>query len=115
MICTGRRWSEDGYSITPAIAPKDIYIPLPRKGAALKYIIAEIGNETRAVVFSDSFTHSTVASRLGFKQGEPVSAGFIELGTDGKVNCFGKSLSLHLMSRKQDSAFITRELAASNE
>jgi hypothetical protein len=78
----------------------------------MKYIIARRNGEEVPVVFSSSLTHATVASRLGFRGPDLVSAGFVSLDKDAKINCYGKSISLHLRSRPEDSDVIGRELAS---
>ena len=76
----------------------------------MKYIIAKISGEERVVLFSDSFTHSIMAARLGFKKESLVSAGFVSMEPDGAISAFGKSLSLHIRSRECDGEIIMKEM-----
>ena len=76
----------------------------------MKYVMAKKEGEAIPVIFSQAFTHSSIAERLGFSSKELVSAGFISLDAAGNIICFGKSLSLHMRSRPEDSDIITREL-----
>jgi|DEB19_MinimDraft_3_1074340.scaffolds.fasta_scaffold228570_2 hypothetical protein len=69
-----------------------------------KYIIFEGKN---AVVFSYLIKHSDIAS--GSNLGRPTSAGFVTI-EDGKVETFGESLSLLLVSRIEDAAIIQNQI-----
>jgi len=74
-----------------------------------KYVIVNGGmfwNET-AIVFDKEISHE-------FFEGRAVSAGFVEFGKtkDGKIEvcAYGKSDSLHLKSREEDSDLICKAL-----
>ena len=70
----------------------------------LKYIRTRC---SEIIVFPDSQTHSEIKFR-----GEPLSAGFIQFGDfeDGtRVNCYGKSVSLRLQARRDDTALAMKQ------
>lgn len=69
-----------------------------------KYIIFD---EKRAIVFSYLLKHSDVASASNI--GTPTSAGFCTI-EDGKVQTFGESLSLRLLSRIEDAKIIQNQI-----
>lgn len=69
-----------------------------------KYIIFD---GKKAVVFSYLIKHSDVAS--GSNLGTPTSAGFVTI-EDGKVETFGESLSLLLLSKKEDATIIQNQI-----
>lgn len=69
-----------------------------------KYIIFD---GKKAVVFSYLIKHSDIAS--GSNLGTPTSAGFVTI-EDGKVETFGKSLSLILLSKKEDATIIQNQI-----
>jgi hypothetical protein len=82
----------------------------------MKYIIFDVNGLECPVIFSELLTHSDV--RRGFPDYyKIVSAGFcragIEADTHGNacavINGWGKSVSLKLESRKEDSALLTKE------
>lgn len=74
-----------------------------------KYIIFD---DKRAIVFSYLLKHSDVAS--GSNLGTPTSAGFCSIER-GKVQTFGESLSLQLLSRIEDAKIISNQILWANE
>ncbi len=74
-----------------------------------KYIIFD---GKRAIVFSITFKHSDVASCSNL--GTATSAGFCSI-EDGKVETFGESLSLGLLSKKEDAQIISNQILWTNE
>ena len=69
-----------------------------------------IGGKEKPILFPTDLTHSSVAHQLGFQGQSIVSAGFVSLDSQGKPACYGKSLSLHLRSRSQDTDVVMQEL-----
>lgn len=69
-----------------------------------KYIIFD---NKRAIVFSYLIRHADVVS--GSNLGTPTSAGFVTI-EDGKVDTFGESLSIGLLSKKEDAAIIQNQI-----
>lgn len=74
-----------------------------------KYIIFD---GKRAIVFSYLIRHADVAS--GSNLGTPTSAGFCTIER-GKVQTFGESLSLQLLSKKEDAKIISNQILWTNE
>jgi hypothetical protein len=58
----------------------------------LKYVMTQNG----PILFPGSFSHAD------FKEFTPTSAGFVEIGRDGSVYPYGKSVSLKLQHDSQD-------------
>lgn len=61
------------------------------------------------VTFEDSTQHSHKAAAMGLKNCL-LGAGFVTQGTDGHLRCTGRSLSLNLDSRKEDTALLHKHL-----
>lgn len=66
----------------------------------MKYIIFRHENIEYPVIFPISMTHTDVAKYIPMK---PVSAGFVDIAS---LVCFGRSESLNLSSREQDSKIL---------
>ena len=80
-----------------------------------KYIIVRQGALELPIVFPDLLVHYDVARDLGYK-GKVVAAGFCEVGAESDspaadYNCFGKSESLNVESRRSvDAAILNKYL-----
>lgn len=73
----------------------------------MKYIIVDNGLCEEVVIFAKTFQHVDIAGRIG---GRVVSAGFVTL-LDGKMECYGKSISLDIPSREKiDTKVVNRML-----
>jgi len=73
-----------------------------------KYIIFEWNGLNVPVIFSPLIGHDEIQIPATYK---PVSAGFVQISFDFKeYNCFGKSETLKLNSRKEDSEIVTNNL-----
>lgn len=77
----------------------------------LKYVIVKNGNLELPIVFSDALTHSIVSNGCG----EAVSAGecaiFIGENNQIETDCYGKSVTLGVVSRnKIDAKIIKKEI-----
>jgi hypothetical protein len=73
----------------------------------MKYIVFEHQHLESFVVFPEYIPHDDFAINLrGYK---PVRAGFVEL-SNGKVYCYGESVSLKLKSGQNDSSLLNRQL-----
>ena len=71
-----------------------------------KYIILNVSELPIPIIFHPIFHHSDIAG------GRKVfSAGFMEVGQDGKVYCFGKSVSLKTESKPEDAEIISKLLS----
>ena len=70
----------------------------------VKYVCTK---DNQIIVFSELFTHDE------FKHFNPISAGFISIGADGKsepsCSCFGESVSLDLKSRPEIDTELARK------
>ena len=79
-----------------------------------KYLILQTPEGEKAVIFpEESFYHDEMAERLG--QLGIIAAGFVQIGENGKVHCFGRSESLDVEGRGEDDEIvIARQLAAAN-
>ncbi len=69
-----------------------------------KYIIVKVGAIELPIVFPELLVHYDVACGLGYR-GKVVGAGFCEVGAEtdtpfADYNCFGKSESLNVESRR---------------
>ena len=79
-----------------------------------KYIITEDNN---IIVFSELFQHSRFS---GFN---PISAGFLSINTtkdkngyhNPSISCYGKSVSLNLESRPQDTEIAEKQILGNYE
>lgn len=70
-----------------------------------KYIIFDSNGLEIPVIFSPLISHEEI--KYGFNK--PISAGFCSFSAfEGKVFCFGKSVSLKLNSRPEDSEILTK-------
>lgn len=81
-----------------------------------KYVIFDIDGLEQPIVFPELITHRDLAMRI---RGEPVSAGFVVLTTttvEGTIEpkaeagyyCYGRSESLNLDSRPEDSDILNK-------
>ncbi len=77
-----------------------------------KYVIFQTPDGEQAVIFpSETFFHDEMASH--FSTYEVVSAGFVCIDQEGKIECSGRSTSLNLESRgEDDEIIIQRQLGA---
>ena len=67
----------------------------------LKYIVVKKIGES-IIVFPSSLNHQEIANR--FADCEIMSAGFVTI--DGKIKCYGESVSLNIRSRETDSLLL---------
>ena len=67
----------------------------------LKYVRLKAYDEI--IIFSMLLEHST------FKHLNPISAGFCYID-DGKVSCFGRSVSLRIESMEDDTKMVTKQV-----
>ena len=80
----------------------------------MKYVIAETSHEGDvAIMFPNHLDHDKMAARIpGYLKSK--GAGFIQLTNDEHGNpvphCYGKSISLNVASRPEDSKHIQKEL-----
>ena len=74
----------------------------------MKYVIVEQMGLEVPVVFSELMRHDLMA-----KLGKPVSAGFCAVDSDG-FSCWGKSITLKLESRTEDSNLLNEFLLGRN-
>ncbi len=72
-----------------------------------KYIIIETWVCPLPYVFSDLVSHDDFAHRIG---GKPISAGFCYITEDGQYQTYGKSISLNLESRPEDTNILNKFL-----
>ena len=71
----------------------------------LKYILTK---NNGPIFFSTLINHSEMASKFG----PATSAGFCQIDNfNGKVECYGKSVSLGIESDKNDAEIIMRQLS----
>ena len=79
-----------------------------------KYLILQTPEGEKAVIFpEEDFFHDEMAERLG--QLVIIAAGFVQIGENGKVHCFGRSESLDVEGRGEDDEIvIARQLSAAN-
>ena len=77
-----------------------------------KYLILQTPEGEKAVIFpEENFFHDEMAERLGSLG--IIAAGFVQIGDNGKVHCFGRSESLEIEGRGEDDEIvITRQLAS---
>jgi len=81
----------------------------------MKYIIIDNGMFETPIIFDEATDHSEMVSgAMGFKQ-NVVSAGFVQLtgfvkNGPATVNCYGRSTSLKIGSRLEDTKLINRML-----
>jgi hypothetical protein len=74
----------------------------------MKYIRTEI---LGIVTFSDSQSHDVIAKRLMSENDEMLSAGFVrrcEYIDDGQITCGGRSMTLGIGSREEDTDILRR-------
>jgi len=57
----------------------------------------------QVIIFPQGIEHSA------FKHLEPVSAGFCSIG-DGMITCYGRSISLNLYGKEDDSYIATKQV-----
>jgi hypothetical protein len=70
-----------------------------------KFVIFQTPDGEQAVIFpSETFFHDEMASH--FSTYEVVSAGFVSINQDGKIECSGRSTSLDIESRGEDDEII---------
>ena len=77
-----------------------------------KYLILQTPEGEKAVIFpEENFFHDEMAERLGSLG--IIAAGFVHIGDNGKVHCFGRSESLDIEGRGEDDEIvIARQLAS---
>lgn len=65
------------------------------------------------VIFPGSLAHShaELTHALANRNGPVTSAGFLRLGSDGKVSVYGRSISLGINSDPEDANIINRLLS----
>lgn len=74
-----------------------------------KYIVYELPDKTKdMIIFSPRLKHSDVAKRLLNGRYSVVSAGSVDI-YEGKIKCFGESLSLGVSSRGNRDAFVATQ------
>jgi hypothetical protein len=72
-----------------------------------KYLIVISEEGERPIIFADDmFFHDQVGEICDGN--EIISAGFVTIGPDGNINCFGKSESLNIPSRGLDDEIVIR-------
>lgn len=73
----------------------------------MKYIIFNRSGLEVPLIFPTTVNHIEIAQRIGmvFKV---VSAGQCSVGNDGKIYCWGESISLKVKSREEDTEIINR-------
>lgn len=72
-----------------------------------KYVIIDNGYVDVPVIFGPLLQHADVARALN---GTVLSAGFVRIDQDGKVEAYGDSFSLKIGSREEDTAIIQKML-----
>lgn len=76
----------------------------------MKYIIGEIKGKSVScfgpVIFPEWCDHKQTAAKLGITNIQ--SAGFIDIDMDGKVRCYGESISLDIRSNPYDNPIIQK-------
>jgi hypothetical protein len=76
----------------------------------VKYVCTK---DNQIIVFSELFTHDE------FKNFDPISAGFISIGAEGrhepKCSCHGESVSLKLKSRPEEDTELARKQILGND
>ncbi|MEK9672504.1 MAG: hypothetical protein VW268_08375 [Rhodospirillaceae bacterium] len=82
-------------------------------GHPMKYIVFKSAKEEAPVLFPYEYIHSWMAGQL--RPLEVVSAGFVEIGPNGDIRCYGHSPSLKIGSRGDvDSALVRRHLRSND-
>ncbi len=79
----------------------------------MKYIIYDTGLYESVMIFDHITQHVDVAQRIHSIE-SVVSAGFISV-VDGKFQCFGRSLSLDIDSRPEDSDYVNKMMGITND
>lgn len=74
-----------------------------------KYIISKIGNKEVAILFSPHIIHNNIGTNRE-SRGQIVSAGFFTI-KDNVVSVYGKSETLKLESREEDSEIIEQSFS----
>ena len=72
----------------------------------MKYIIVDNGLYNSVIIFDHIVKHNEMAQKMHAIE-SVVSAGFIEI-VDGKFQCYGRSVSLDIKSRPEDSDYINK-------
>ena len=84
----------------------------------MKYIVVKDSvytNTEKIFVFPDSEMHSEFYSSIkGEYNTFLISAGFVGFDDEGKIYCYGNSISLNKYSRKEDTVLLKRELSKRN-
>lgn len=71
----------------------------------MKYIVYKTDRKFEEIIlFSENVTHSEMAN---FLKKEVISAGFVCI-TNNYCHCYGKSISLDLSSRKEDTILLRK-------
>ncbi len=78
-----------------------------KKNMDMKYISYDNGMYDDIVIFSSSRSHQEMVDSLNIKKEDLLGAGFISMG-DGKFYCHGRSTTLGLNSRPNDSKIINK-------
>lgn len=73
----------------------------------MKYIIFEGRLHAEPLIFTTTQEHAELARVMEPTLGKPVSAGFLDL-TLGEVSAYGRSDSLDIESRPEDSLIINK-------
>lgn len=74
---------------------------------SLKYISFEEGGLEHVVIFGHSLNHNEVAKRMGIT---PLGAGAVCGIDEDTVQCYGQSMSLNVMSRREKDTDLVRLL-----
>jgi hypothetical protein len=77
----------------------------------LKYIVFDTGLCDSIVLFPDVIQHRDIANGM---QWPVLGAGFIQLDANCEWHCFGKSISLNVASRPEDTLIARRQLSIDN-
>lgn len=72
----------------------------------MKYIIYDTGLYDAVIIFDHIAQHNQVAQKM-YAIESVVSAGFVDI-VDGKFECYGKSISLDIKSRPEDSEYVNK-------
>jgi hypothetical protein len=76
-----------------------------------KYIVIDTHWAGPAIFIFPCFVpHNIAAERLLSKGDKLVSAGFVQFGSHGGPRCYGKSVSLKLVSLPEDNSIAARQL-----
>lgn len=79
----------------------------------MKYIIYDTGMYDSVIIFDHITQHVDMAQKM-YAIDSVVSAGFVRI-VDGKFECFGRSVSLDINSRSDDSAYVNKFMGVTND